>query len=370
MIAVVTAQDADKLNKKVQQLIDPRLFVCCNFEPTPCLAVSEDGKYLIGIQDLYKFFIDSSCIVKNYYRLIPPTFKSRFFEIEKRLHEIEMLRAVTDHNQSDENGWLERERLDAHQKWMLTVLGKPAAETVEDFAVLNRQLEVIAKSLLAQVDSWIVFVSQQPDRAAIVDKWIETTLYWYSHNTKVDFYKGQLIDVYMANAGRRGVINTSRYTRMQIYGSINRWIRAALFHDIDADIEEKRENLRKAERVWNQVTKPDETQRAVLAALDAAKRQALESRLQACVDACKAEWDRTIDEKEMLERRIWGKNSGAVKKDSQCTQYFLGQLQTYLRETMARMESAQMAYTLLPQDLMQQDIAFRFDGVASPDGHF
>ena len=83
---IISVDVARRLNEIIQNTLYSRLFLFCNYEPTNLPAVSEEGKYLVAVQDLYKFAIDSSCILKKSDDYLPFAFRpsySRIGEIVK-----------------------------------------------------------------------------------------------------------------------------------------------------------------------------------------------------------------------------------------------------------------------------------------------
>ena len=49
---IISVDVAHRLNEIIQNTLDSRLFLFCNYEPTNPPAVSEEGKYLVAVQDL------------------------------------------------------------------------------------------------------------------------------------------------------------------------------------------------------------------------------------------------------------------------------------------------------------------------------
>ena len=247
---VISADAAQRLNKKVQQLIDPRLFLCCNYEPTLNFTISAEGQYLIAIQDLYKFALDSSCIIKNYNKfLYTEQEQVRFRELRNILDCIDMLRSVTDHNQSELNGWLAKKRLDNYSIWIQDCLCKDEPETQEDFSHLHKHLCKMAEKLLAYLDQFIEYLGHLPDSTELVSKWIDSTLQWYCNNTKTEIYKGQLMNAYIANANANGKNYAQLYRSHILYWKINNWVEAAIFHPIDQELESIKSEIRSAKVV-------------------------------------------------------------------------------------------------------------------------
>ena len=46
---VISYQQAQELNARVQSKLAPYLFACCNYEPTSLHVLSEDGWFTVGI---------------------------------------------------------------------------------------------------------------------------------------------------------------------------------------------------------------------------------------------------------------------------------------------------------------------------------
>ena len=54
---------ADELNDLVCKKIANHLFLFCNYEPGIPNALTMDGQYFLGVQNLYRLYIDCSCIL-------------------------------------------------------------------------------------------------------------------------------------------------------------------------------------------------------------------------------------------------------------------------------------------------------------------
>ena len=60
-MSVISAERAEQMNQLVRNRIDSHLFLTCNYVPTDVPAPSSSAKFYLGIQDLYKFTVDTSC---------------------------------------------------------------------------------------------------------------------------------------------------------------------------------------------------------------------------------------------------------------------------------------------------------------------
>ena len=355
---VISADAAQCLNQKVQQLIDSRLFLCCNYEPTVSYAISEEGQYFTAIQDLYKFAIDSSCIIKCYDKFIHAQQElSHFKGLRDILDCIDVLRSVTDHNQSRLNGRMAKERLENYSIWLQQCLGKDAPESPADFLVLYRKTHTIAEELLAYLNQFIELLGVLSDKTDVTQKWIDCTLRWYCSNTKTEIYKGQLMDAYIANATANGKNYQSLYRPRELYRKINRWIEASIFYPIDHALEEIEAELQSAQTIlcgnspMVQALRPKMTEEQ-FETFVAGYRSRLEE--------SERKRQSLLQEKEKIEKEV-GKRPA---------DYLFKRLEQQLRDTMVWLEAKGTPYTLLPQDLLQENIELHFGSVHSPEMDF
>ena len=356
-VPVISAAVAQQLNQKVQRDIDPHLFLFCNYEPTVSYAISEDGAFFTAIQDLYKFGIDSCCILKEYSDYIPKQEWWQFRRLRDLLDVVSMLRAVTDHNQSIQNGKIEQTQLDAYETWIESALNKSIPETQQDFSVLNQTLGSVAMELVQLIEKFIQCIANNPGKAAVVQKWTDRTVQWYSNNTKTEIYKGQLMNAYVANANAAGNNHQELYDLRSLRRKTGKWIKAALSHPYDKELRELGESISAKENMLNG---SNAVFRALKAKMTAEQLQEFEAKLRE--DLMKDRARRAAAEREQgeLEARIGGKY----------IDFFFRNLENQLRNTIKKLDSSGQDYTLLPQDLIQEDIEYFFGGVPSPEADF
>ncbi|MCI8287873.1 MAG: hypothetical protein HFH89_09515, partial [Lachnospiraceae bacterium] len=70
-MSVISAAQANQLNCLVRKEIDNRLFLTCNYTPTEVPVLGSSAKFYLGIQDLYKFTVDTSFIICNLNKYLP-----------------------------------------------------------------------------------------------------------------------------------------------------------------------------------------------------------------------------------------------------------------------------------------------------------
>lgn len=252
---VISVAQADQLNHLVRKKIDSRLFLTCNYTPTEVPALGSSAKFYLGIQDMYKFAVDTSFVISNLDKYLPSdTEKSFIRDFRARIDDIKDLRSVIDHSQSGCDGFFAREHLRRYDNIVHAALDKPKnkdkavaksklrPETESDFELLYVSLKDRADRLLADLEFFINRVATSDEREEITMRWIVATIEWYGR--KQDIYLGQLGDVYQAKMADAQKNNTLWYKQgtagelrgYQLRGKLNRWIENALFADLDSMI--------------------------------------------------------------------------------------------------------------------------------------
>lgn len=343
--SLIPAKTAQDFNNRVQA-IDSRLFLFCNYAPTVNHATSLDARCLLAIQDLYKFAVDSNYVLNHYREFIPKESYPAFRALGESCDEIQYLRTVIDHNQSEENGYMEKARLDWYEAWRKEVPGELAGAGLEGDALVYRKLELLAEKLMKQTDRFVRHIADQAktdtERESLVEMWIQKTLHWYTHNTKTEIYRGCLVDAYLANAA--GNLRERDQKPRAIRRKINKWIKAAVqIHCENRDGARIRVLQQRIE--YLQKMNPDQL----------------------------AQWEHTAgttceeQKKELEELQTRQAEAKKAVDEGRELQYFFDRLEEQLRATAKRLEEEGTVYTFLPQDLMQMDIEFYFNEDSIPD---
>ncbi len=327
-MSVISAAQADWLNQLVRKEIDSRLFLTCNFSPTEVPALGNSAKFYLGIQDLYKFAVDTSFVISNLKKYLPSDTEPSFIKnFQTQINDIKDLRSVIDHSQSDCNGFFAREYLRHYNNIIHMALNKPKSkdatvvkaklrpETESDFELLYASLKNRADRLLEDLESFIDRVAASNEREEIIARWIAATIEWYSKKRII--YLGQLGDVYQARMAAAQKNGTSG--GYQLCRKLNYWIEQALFADIDKRIE-----------------------------------------------ACKFIINRFPEKAKMAEDKLAEHRQVRLERETQIGEngrdYFFRNLNQQLEETMNGYSGG-----LLPQELLLADIQRIFDKVHSHD---
>lgn len=335
---VITSDQVHALNTLAQK-VDPRLFWCCNYEPTFPYAISEDARFAHSVQDLYKFTVDTGGIISEFSNICEnkafPNHISN--DVRMLVDTVKMLRHYTDHNNHLANGYIEKHRIAECQKWILKHAGTGIPGTQEDFAKLNHELDRIAQQLLKYSKEMIQFAIDHPD-SNTVNRWQVYILSWYSNPSHFDVYQGYLIDVYLSKAStKRPQVKNLPLCKLQ--QKTNRWI--------SSRVDQLEQNIR------DQKTKIATVKMNL-------KRLPQEQRKQAVSIISEFESQLELMEKEY---------EPYYRKDSDVN-IFKRELKTQLQTTIQLLEEKGETFSLLPQDLIPKDIARIFKDVPSLDNDF
>lgn len=335
---VITSDQVHALNTLAQK-VAPRLFWCCNYEPTFPYAISEDARFAHTVQDLYKFTLDTGGIISEFSNICAnKAFPNNISnDVRALVDTVKMLRHYIDHNNHPANGYIEKHRIAECQKWILKQAGTEMPGTQEDFAKLNRELDNIAQQLLKHSEEMIRFAIDHPDPNT-VNRWQAHILSWYSNPAHFDVYQGYLIDVYLSKAStkRPQVKNLPLYKLQQ---KTNRWISSRV-DQLDRNIRDQRSKIA---TVRMNLKKLPQEQRKQVANI---------------ISEYEAQLERMEEEYEPY-----------CHKDNDVT-IFKRELRTQLQTTIQLLEEKGETFSLLPQDLIPKDIARIFKDVPSLDNDF
>ena len=363
ILPVITVETACELNAQAQAL-DPILFWTCNYEPTISYAISEDARFLTGIQDLYKFAIDTNCVLRgiayNYSDCICPNLLpvevSR--ELRNLIDTIQTLRAVLDHNQSEMSGSLFSNRAESFANWVRSIIGKDQPANSGDFAMLNQELKIMGEALVSLSRKTIDFLRQRSDSKIIVQKWTDAILKWYCDITRRDYYKSQLADYYTFRACARRASFYSSIQPKKLYSKVNRWINEQVTQSFNEPL-----NRAQQERVEIQehLNNPSDRELKIKSKMPDMYNQVLEERKRRLIEI-DTEEENLRKERDAFEKR-YGRNRNNYFFE---INRFYGQL----RDTLDILREEGEGFTLLPQDFLQKDVERVFAEIRCPDKDF
>lgn len=120
-----------QLNDRVRDEIDERLFLTMNFKLPLDKPLSASGKYQQYVQILYRFAIDASCVITRAYNYVRQYLSApeqaklghlRNGDVSTPIGCAQLVRTILDHNVSDQNGLFEQEQERVYRQWVADAL--------------------------------------------------------------------------------------------------------------------------------------------------------------------------------------------------------------------------------------------------------
>ena len=355
----ITLEDVKNLEDLARE-ISPIVFWTCNYEPTESYSINEDAMFLDGIQDLYKFAIDTNCVLRSlvynsknsiYDGLLGREERTR---MRSHIDTIQMLRSVIDHNQSELNGRYSAESLDSYRMWIKTHLGSNQPTSNGDFSRLCDALEDLGTALMSDCEMILNRLRRMSNRQGIVDRWVDATIRWYCTGTRQQYYKGQLADYYIARALRLRPQFLDNTPQWQINSKVNRWIRAQVTYEYDRLMAEKTSIQEHIDHPTAMELRVKSSHPKIYDEMQAQRKQDIET-ISIKLGLIETDFD-----------RLRAKNA-----DDKCSWFFDSRrLGNQLRSTIESLETNGESFSLLPQSLLQLDAELNFKDVPSPDHDF
>lgn len=198
-------EKSEELNRLAQK-IDSSLFFFCNYEYIRLPAFSAYDCFTQSIQELYKFSIDCCPInaillhpnpQKSYYNQVTSLEKSSRAEYKQICQDIKVLRAVYDHNNSEKNGGNQKNNLIEFRSVYVRITGfEPDAPNLksESFELANHNLLIYAEKVVHFIRNFAehIGILSADKKKAVIQDLKERILYWYSNNTKQDYFLGYI----------------------------------------------------------------------------------------------------------------------------------------------------------------------------------
>lgn len=363
----VRAEDAERINRLVQERIDSRLFLFCNYESGPILGSSQDCIFVAQVLELYCFVVDSCCSIHSFVEMLwnerqlrGKEEKDKINGLEADIETIKMLRAALAHAQSDRNGYSSQRIREEYTLWIRGAIGKDTPDSNQDYAVMNSKLEILYRRILARIETMVSLLETRLNREKLVKQWLDIIIQWYCSNTHTEIYFGCLISEYIVRAEERG--NTVRGRKgCELRYKVNRWMEASLLYPFDREIKELEERIEGVRCALD----PDNGQAAMLwQSLSEQNREKMQYKMRKSKAKDEKRIEEILREKEKIENYI------AIRRSRELFYKQLKDDQCGLRSSMQKLDGRKINYSMLPQDLIMFDIGFRFDGVVSPEGDF
>lgn len=222
----------ETINMRVHDNISPKLYLFCNYDEGRRYWISEDGKYIYNVLNLYRVMIDTNYITGRAREILAGndagrwkriTSKIQYGELQKLTGLISCFRSVEAHNASDANGYFQVQEKKEYDRWVLSVIKTDRPSTEAHYKALNLELEKISIQCENCIKLFLNYVEQAPDRKEIVERWGKAIINKYSQTE--DYLYGQMADLYLSlyPAGR-GYSAYENIDKNRMRNIIRNWI--------------------------------------------------------------------------------------------------------------------------------------------------
>lgn len=181
---------ADELNEAAKK-IAPHFFVFCNYTPNLLSPLYADGKFLLGVLNLYKLTNDAS-LAKGICDIAK---KQGWCSLSDKLGNIiwqsEFLRGALAHNNS--LGVNSHSSLWLYNRWVKEKTGKSKLTTLNDYNQALEALEKLGQDFSISLAEFMDQVSKSATQAGIIKEWEKKIVFFYFNGTKGETIIKQLL---------------------------------------------------------------------------------------------------------------------------------------------------------------------------------
>lgn len=171
---------AKNINHTASVAFGKHLFVFCEYEPGSLTPLSPDGKYIAGVLNLYKMFIDSSVGVQ----LVKLNRNGLNYEEKRRweqyIEDIGLLRTNYSHNIG-----ADQDARNKYINWLRRTIRKDQFEKMEDY---SNALTILVGMQTTCCDTLIKFINTSNGqlrnfrRKEFISSWEKLIIHYYSKN--------------------------------------------------------------------------------------------------------------------------------------------------------------------------------------------
>lgn len=190
---------ANKLNEYVKENIDGSLFLFLHYTPDTIKPYSYDGKYIMGVSNLYKLIKDSGWVLEKNDKILKD---GSVKALKNYINTIHLLREVQNHNVRADNAI----RLQAAEKWWSDAgVESQRPESEEDYQKALSELEKLGKSLIKESEYFVKNVSKldEAKRKVAITTWTEEIISRYVKERNLFQYSINIYQKYSAKHERK-----------------------------------------------------------------------------------------------------------------------------------------------------------------------
>ena len=177
-----SAQKAQELDELAQK-IDPRLIMFCGYTPDENYFHPEAG-FTKGCLNLYKCTVDGMILWKKltnsaYKKHLPADGEETLKELDDKQ---DILRSILAHNNAEENGFSQKQRIEEYKKWVANVTGTPVLDTEAKYQLALNAVLDLGERMFLLLKTFLINAmnASRWEKDKLVRSWISDTASWYS----------------------------------------------------------------------------------------------------------------------------------------------------------------------------------------------
>ena len=206
MNSILFSSDAaEELNKKINEKIDKRLFLFCNYNPESLRSYSYDAKFVLAIMNMYKLLIDAGVCnklggIKKKYSLF-----FNFNRLEEIISIINSFRTYVGHNEDYKNGNEENRAI--VERWFSRVIGKNYPENADQYEKPLDEITKYGEECITLLNDFVEEVSKHTKKRELITEWEELIFDFYKRPNSKNIIRGHIKLAYQA---RKGIVTNYR----------------------------------------------------------------------------------------------------------------------------------------------------------------
>lgn len=191
-----SAENADELNKNVQSMIAPHLFIICNYNPDSINTYSEDASFIKASLNMYKFLIDAS--ICNNINQIGTKYGIHYDKnsFEEVLKVINAIRTTLGHNVNECNGTEEGQEI--LEQWFQNVVGKKRLSCADEYGKALMKILEYGNKCVSIFSQFIKETQAHPKKSEIIQDWERLIINYYKRSNSKKIFEGHLMIAYKA----------------------------------------------------------------------------------------------------------------------------------------------------------------------------
>lgn len=312
---------AEELNALVKEKIAPHLFLLCNYEPDSVRVFGDEGRFLKGVANLYKFVVDAGLIgrLKRLDGKLGGSLGRKCRDVFGNLQDCQVLvqdlRTNFAHNVSEESGTGDVRR--RAQQWLRNAIQKEEPTQAEDYRPAVEALEKLAERIFSLASTLVDELSQAYEREELIRQWEGLIIEFYDSSTNQNIAEGQLKLAYLA----RFPDETDN-----LDWKIAAWCKGLY---LEKDVRQLRDARAEYDKFQAQV--PDSARMAMEKWIEEIEDRIRQTRETVALKYCGGQVERL--------------------RDYHYKSYYLSSLKAKYAQCLSRLKAD--GYTMLPQDMMQ-----------------